>query len=249
MAMVTEQHRAAFREKGYVVIPGALDGQQIAEGREIVAAMMDAEPPAPDLVGPYFLWPRFEAAGHRLLDFYHAAGIGALATGLLRLGLEVQEPDFAQVATTIPHWPHRPGGPHVDGVTPASPDGRPGTFTLLAGLWLTDQTERDRGNLWIWPGTHLRFGRYLAERGADALARTEEMNPGPYPRIDLGEPVQAVGRAGSVLLAHYLLAHNIGGHAGPPGSTPRQTVYYRLHATDHITHWRQAVTTPLLEFG
>ncbi|HEY1917265.1 MAG TPA: phytanoyl-CoA dioxygenase family protein [Streptosporangiaceae bacterium] len=249
MAMVSEQDRAVFRAQGYVVVPDALSGQQIAEGQEIVADMLAARAPAPDVVGPYFLWPRFEAAGHRLLDFYHAAGIEALATGLLRPGLAVQEPDFAQVATTIPHWPHRPGGPHVDGLPPASPDGRPGTFTLLAGVWLTDQSERDRGNLWIWPGTHLRFGRYLAERGADALGRTEDMSPGPYPRIELGEPVQAAGPAGSVLFAHYLLAHNIGGHAGPAGSNPRQTIYYRLHAAGHAARWREAVTDPLLEFG
>ena len=40
------------------------------------------------------------------------------------------------------------------------------------------------------------------------------MNPGPYPDVPLGDPVQATGPAGSVLFAHYLLAHNIGGHFG-----------------------------------
>lgn len=109
-----------------------------------------------------------------------------------------------------------PGGPHVDGLSPPDPGGRPGTFSLLAGVWLSDQRELHRGNLWVWPGTHLRSGSYLAEHGADAL-----MNSGPYPTIELGEPVQATGEAGSVLLAHYLLAHNIGGHDGPPGADAR----------------------------
>ena len=161
----------------------------------------------------------------------------------------MREPDFAQLATTIPPWPHRPGGPHVDGLTPPPPDGRPGTFSLLAGIWLTDQSRPDQGNLWIWPGTHLRFGAYLAERGADALGRVEEMGPGPYPDVELGEPVQATGPAGSVLFAHYLLAHNIGGHDGPAEAGPRQTVYYRLEADGHRERWREAVTSPLLEFA
>jgi hypothetical protein len=68
------------------------------------------------------------------------------------------------------------------------------------------------------------------------------MNPGPYPAIDLGEPEQVTGPAGSVLLAHYLLGHNIGGHDGPAGAAPRQAVYYRLRAAGHRDRWRQAVT-------
>src|ERR1039457_4994555 len=280
-----------FRGQGYVVIPGVLDDEQIARGRELIAAMLAAEPPEPGDVGPYFLWPRFGEAGHQLLDFYRDTGIGPLSSGLLRADLGVQEPDFAQVATTIPPWPHppggppvdrrlpppparrlradlgvrerdfaqvatttppwphRPGGPHVDGLTPPPPDGRPGTFSMLAGVWLSDQSQPDRGNLWVWPGTHLRFGSYLAERGADALMRVEQMNPGPYPKIELGEPTQATGPAGSVQFAHYLLAHNIGGHDEPASAAQRQTVYYRLHATAHQDRWREAVTDPLLEFG
>jgi Phytanoyl-CoA dioxygenase (PhyH) len=249
MAAVARQVRAAFRERGYVVIPGVLDDEQIAAGRKLVAAMLAAEPPERDHVGPYFLWPRFGRAGHRLLDFYRETGIRSLAAGLLRPDLDVQDPDFAQVATTIPPWPHRPGGPHVDGLIPPSPAGRPATFSLLAGVWLSDHSEPGHGNLWVWPGTHLRFGSYLAERGADALSRVQEMNPGPYPKIELGEPAQAVGPAGSVVLAHYLLAHNTGGHQGPTDAAARQTVYYRLHATGHQDRWRDAVTDPLLEFA
>jgi hypothetical protein len=135
----------------------------------------------------------------------------------------------------------------VDGLTPGEPDGRPGTFSMLAGVWLTDQRRPDRGNLWIWPGTHLRFGRYLAERGADALCRLDEMNPGPYPKIELGQPVQAVGPAGSVLFAHYLLAHNIGNLDSAAGAARRETVYYRLLADGHRERWREVVTDPLVE--
>jgi hypothetical protein len=249
VAVITDQDRAAFREHGYVVIPAVLDAAQLAVGREVVAAMLAAEPPAPDQVGPYFLWPQFGSDGHPLLDFYADAGIGALAAGLLKPDLDVQEPRNAQVATTIPPWPNRPGSPHVDGLTPMESDGRPGTFSMLAGVWLTDQSEQDRGNLYIWPGTHLRFGAYLAARGADALMEVATMKPTPYPQIELGEPLQATGPVGSVLFAHYLLAHNIGPHAGPASSGSRQTVYYRLHATGHSQRWREVVTSPLIEFG
>jgi hypothetical protein len=237
---------ADFREQGYVVIPGVLDERQLALGRRIVAAMLTAEPPPVRHAGPYFLWPQFAPAGecghdHGLLRFYRSSGIADLAAALL--AVPPDEPSFAQLAVTIPAWPHRPGGPHVDGISPPEDDGRPGTFSLLAGAWLTDHTEPDRGNLYVWPGTHLRFGAYLAEHGADALAGLH-----PYPPIALGSPVQVTGPAGSVLFAHYLLAHNIGGYFGLAGDPMRQVVYYRLQAHGHRGRWRSAVTVPLSEF-
>ncbi|MFC4913049.1 phytanoyl-CoA dioxygenase family protein [Actinomadura gamaensis] len=105
---------------------------------------------------------------------------------------------------------------------------------LLAGVWLTDHSLPHRGNLWVWPGTHLRSGRFLAERGPDALC-LDEMAPGPYPPVELGDLVQVTGTAGSVLLAHYLLGHNIGDHVG---DERRETVYYRLLADGHRERWR-----------
>jgi hypothetical protein len=198
-----------------------------------------------------FLWPRFARAAdggpeHGLLRLYRACGVDDLAAQLLRPELPPDDPDFAQLATTIPVWPHRPGGPHVDGIKPPLPDGQPGTFSLLAGVWLTNHEELNRGNLWVWPGSHLRAGAWLAEHGAEALPRL-----GPelsYPPVEQGVPLQVTGPAGSVLLAHYLLGHNIGGHDGPVGAPIRQVVYYRLQARGHHARWREAVTDPLAEF-
>lgn len=247
MPIVDPAWVSSFRAHGYVLIPGVLDDRLLARGRQIARSMTEAEPPAAGHTGPYFLWPRL-GAGHPLLSFYRDAGLGQLAGTLLRPDLSVNEPGSAQLATTIPPWPHRPGGPHVDGLTPPAPDGRPGTFSLLCGVWLSDQEEENQGNLWVWPGTHLRFGDWLADRGADALLSTELMNPGPYPPVELGQPVQVTGPAGSVLFAHYLLAHNIGGHDGPAGAPRREVVYYRLQATGHVQRWRDVVTSPLAEF-
>jgi hypothetical protein len=246
MRQITDTQLTQFRTQGYVVVPGVLTDDQIGTTRRIVDGMLERQPP--DGVGVHFLWPALRDE-HPLLELYREAGVADLAAQLLRPDLKLLEPDQAQVATTIPPWPHRPGGPHVDGITPCQEDGTPWTFTMLAGLWLTSHEELDRGNLYIWPGTHLRLGAYLAERGADALSRVDEMNPGPYPDIPLGDPIQATGPAGSVLFAHYLLAHNIGGHSGGAGDVRRETLYYRLRTTTHRANWRAAVTDPLLEFS
>jgi hypothetical protein len=240
---ISDSQREQFQEQGYVVIPAVLTDEQLGTGRTLVAQALEQEPPAPGHVGFHFVWPRFEDGAHPLLDFYRDT-VADLAAELIRP--DVDEPDFAQIATTIPPWSHRPGGPHVDGVSPLAPDGTPYTFSMLAGVWLSDQEEQYHGNLHVWPGTHLRFGEYLAERGADALAELSKDTTGaPYPKIELGEQIQATGPAGSILFAHYLLGHNIGGNTGPER---RETIYYRLQATGHRDRWREVVTDPLLEF-
>ena len=245
MPQISDEQRRHFRDEGFVVVSDVLSDELVERGRRIVAAMLEKAPS--EGIGPHFLWPRF-GNGHPLLDLYREAGVAEVAAQLVRPDLIVQEPDFAQVAMTIPPWPHRPGGPHVDGITPCLDDGTPGTFTMLAGLWLTGHEELDRGNLYVWPGSHLGLGAYLADHGPDALTRVDEMSEGPYPDIPLGTPQQVTGRAGSLLLAHYLLGHNIGGHFGPTTDPRRETLYYRLQTTTHRTHWRTAVTNPLLEF-
>lgn len=247
-SVITAADRRTFREQGYVVIPEVLSAAQIDHGRTLARDLLDTEPVPPGFAGQLSRWPRFGPEGHPLLDFYRDAGLGHLAAGLLREDLAPQEPDAAQLAVTVPTYRHRPGGPHLDGLTPPLPDGTPSTFTLLAGVWLTDQSEPDLGNLYVWPGTHLRAGAFFAEHGADLLTRPDELRPGPYPPVELGEATQATGPAGSVLLAHYLLAHNIGGHFGPPEAQWRRTLYYRITASGHKERWRTIATDPLHEF-
>ena len=237
--------RATFREQGYLVVPGVLSEEQIATGRKLVAAELEKEPPQPGQVGIHYAWPRFEDGPHPLLDFYSET-VAPLAAELVRPELGVDDPDFAQIATTIPPWSHRPGAPHVDGVNSLKPDGSPYSFSMLAGVWLSDQLEEYHGNLHVWPGTHRRFGEYLADHGADALPDLSKDKTGaPYPKIELGEQVQATGSAGSVLFAHYLLGHNNGGNTGPER---RETIYYRLQAHGHSDRWRDVVIDPLSEF-
>jgi ectoine hydroxylase-related dioxygenase (phytanoyl-CoA dioxygenase family) len=126
-------------------------------------------------------------------------------------------------------------------LTPPEADGRPGTFTLLAGIFLTDQARIDAGNLWVWPGTHRKVAAYLRARGPEVL-----IDSAPYPPVDLGTPRQVTGSAGDVLLAHYMLGHNMGGNTT---SVTREVLYFRLRREGHRTRWRDVAQDPLLEFG
>ena len=248
MTRITGSAIATFRSKGYGIIPAVLDTRQLGAARAMVASLLAAEPPEPGHAGPYFLWPRFGAGGHPLLDLYRSAGIGPLAAELLRGGLAPDEPDFAQLAVTYPPYPHRPGGPHVDGITPGEPDGRPGTFSLLAGIWLTGQDEPGQGNLWVWPGSHLRFGAWLAEQGADALPGVAERYRGRTRRS------RSATRSRSPARRAACCSRTTSWPTTSATTTARPAANRGRPSTTGCTHratgtrWRHAVTDPLLEF-
>jgi ectoine hydroxylase-related dioxygenase (phytanoyl-CoA dioxygenase family) len=149
--------------------------------------------------------------------------------------------DQAQIALCLPPFPHSPGGGHIDGCE-FDEDGRPGSFTMLIGVLLSDQTRENTGNLWVWPGTHRTHAAYFREHGPDSIATCEQH----MPRIDLHAPTQVVGNAGDLVLAHYLLGHNTGGNY--ESDEIRRCVYYRVRKLGHLDRWREAITDERLEF-
>jgi hypothetical protein len=241
--MLTRGQLQTFAHQGWVVVPDVVPTQALTAANAAVDATTTADPPPVATTGPHFYWPRPTPPDPLLAPLLDTPAHGVAES--MVSPLQLSEPKQVQVSLNIPPHPNVPGGPHVDGLTPTEPDGRPGTFTMLAGIFLTDQTERDSGNLWVWPGSHLGAGRWLAEQGADALTGVVAAGHS-YPPIELPEPDQVVGAAGSLLLAHYLLAHNIGNNNS---SDVRRCLYYRLRTTGHRARWEAHVTDPLVEFA
>jgi hypothetical protein len=145
----------------------------------------------------------------------------------------------AQVALNIPPFDHWPGRPHIDGYQPGQ--SVPGTFTLLASLLLNDQLSDNGGNLWVWPGTHQTHAAFFAGRGPQGFAEAAG-----YPDVELPEPTQIRGHAGDLLLAHYLLGHNIGGNY--ESNRTRRALYWRLRAPGHVDRWAQCLVDPWAEY-
>jgi hypothetical protein len=238
MPQIELKQMRAFAEDGYVVIPQVVSPQLIHEARRNIAARVDQAPPPAEHRGPHFYFLTGELPPVLLAPFRDSPAMSIAESLIAPARLEA--PDHIQISLTIPPWNHRPGGPHIDGLTPPESDGRPGTFTMLAGILVTDQIGQNEGNLWVWPGSHLRAAAYLRERGPDAL-----LSCIPYPPIELGEPRQVTGRAGDQLLAHYMLGHNMNGNIG---DKVREVLYFRLRREGHRAHWRGSVQDPLREF-
>jgi hypothetical protein len=232
------QQMQVFVEHGYVVVPQIIPHDLIIAARQEIQAHITREPPPAAHRGPYFYFVTGALPEPLTALLFDSSAISA-AQSLIAPG-RFEALDHVQISLNIPHWNHRPGGPHIDGLTPPELDGRPGTFTLLAGIFLTDQINEGSGNLWVWPGSHRRAAAYFRQHGPDKLRSSA-----PYPPVELPTPHQVLGRAGDMLLAHYLLGHNMGGNTS---ATMREVVYFRLRRENHRGRWHDIVQDVLTEF-
>jgi ectoine hydroxylase-related dioxygenase (phytanoyl-CoA dioxygenase family) len=236
-----------FGIDGYLVVPGVVPEQVLAEIDAEVDALVANAPPPTGKVGfhHYFEHPSRVPAAERAL---HNSGVLALAGELVApLAIDLAF-DHIQIATSIFGWDHEPGGGHIDGYgIPGQTE--PATFTMLAGIYLDDESQGGRGNLWVWPGSHRVHERLFAQRGVDALMSEASMGGHACllpdaPDFGPGQPVLA--KRGDILLAHYLLAHNQSGNMWSP---LRRIVYYRLATADHQERWRETQIDALLDYA
>lgn len=246
-SVLCDEELVTFGRDGYLVVRDTVAEADLVPLDAEVDELVARRPPPVDKVGfhHYFGQPTKLPVSARVLR----------ETGVLRLAGELVAPltidlafDHIQVATSIPGWDHEPGGGHIDGYG-IEGQTEPATFTLLAGVYLGDESTAGRGNLWVWPGSHLVHEGLFRERGVDALL--DERSQGGHaglldPDLDLGRGRPVLARRGDVILAHHLLAHN---QSGNTQHALRRIVYYRLAATGHRARWRETHLDALLEYA
>ena len=246
MAAMIDLDLARFARDGFVVIPDVVPEPLLAAADAEIDGLVETTAPHEGDGGPgvnaWFMprarLPRCEAL---LRDSPALAAANELvAPGELDFAF-----DHVQVSTTRAPWPHVPGGPHIDGHAPRPVEDAPDSFTLLAGILLTDQTGEQSGNLWVWPGSHLAHQQLFRERGTRVLIDAYGHSTLLQPPFTLGPPEPVRGRRGDLVLAHFLLGHNKGGHTG---ASDRRTVYYRLAAPGHASRWEDTFLDPWLEY-
>lgn len=236
--VLSDEQVDEFAERGFVLVPEVVRGDVLAQAAGRIDEIVAADPPGAGERGNhfYFLPTKDEPALRAPLTRTAAFGLAEqlAGTGTLKYPWQVQ------IALNIPPFPHRPGIPHIDAAFP-EPTDEPisGTFTLLAGILMSDQLSENSGNLWVWPGTHLTHAAYFREHGPHLHCA--------YPPIDLPEPEQIKGRAGDLLLAHYLLGHNIGGNY--ESERTRRALYFRINARDHESRRGEFLQDPWLDYA
>ncbi len=239
--MLTAEQRRRFAEDGYVLVPGAVDERWLRAADDEVDALVAAEPPPAGTVGPhfYFLPPERLPAADAALRRSGALGLADELVAPHHLDLAL---DHIQVALNFPPYPHRAGAPHIDGHRPGEPIA---SFTMLAAIFLSDESTPERGNLWVWPGSHLGHQRLFRERGVDVLTTVSGHAVLLDPPVWFGPGEPLLARRGDVLLAHYLLGHNTGGNTS---ADMRRTLYYRLATDGHADRWADTFLDPFTEY-
>jgi len=225
---LTGVQKDSLRERGYVVLPALVPRERHEAALRAINASLGrglAPEDVPRMRAQSFC-PELQKADV-ILDLFRATAASAVAASLVgKEGLE--RVTTAQIALSFPS-DSDPGArphPHLDGMyTPDNgvPAGSVLSFTMLAGIVLSDVETPDAGNLVVWPGSHQVLERYFRTQGPKSLLSG-------MPTVDLGRPEPVHARAGDVVLCHYQLAHAAG-----PNTSPhvRYAVYFRLKRKGH----------------
>jgi hypothetical protein len=245
MATLTNADLQSFARDGFLLVPGAVPESLLAAADAEIDLLIDEVTPNEGTGGTgQHAWFQPRARLPRCEDVLRASTVLTIAGELVAPLFLDHAFDSIQVATTVPPWSHIPGGPHIDGHGPGQDP--PYSFTMLAGVLLTDQSAPQSGNLWVWPGSHLDHSALFRERGTRVLQQTGGHSLSLEPRPALSRPVEVIGKRGDLLLAHFLLGHNKGGNMA---SHSRRTIYYRLAVSGHAAHWESTFLDPWTEYA
>ncbi len=242
-AVLSGDELRRFGADGYLVLPGVVPEHLLAAVDDEIDELIASDPPPAGTVGKHFWFlppaelPAADAA-------FRQSGALAVAQELvfpLELGYAF---DHIQIALNYPPQAHRPSGPHLDGHGPGQDP--PHSFTMLAGVFLVDEQERQSGNIWVWPGSHLDHQRLFRERGTRALLPVRGHATMLDPPLELSEQAPVMAHRGDLLLAHFLLGHNTGGNTT---DRVRRIAYYRLRCEGHRQRWEQTFLDAFSEYA
>jgi len=176
-----------------------------------------------------------------IIDLLHKTPLWKIAESLVGKGkLRLAGPP--QIALRFPAM-ETPGElhPHLDGMYSPNNRVRKGTiqsFTMLAGVFLSNIPNNFWGNFCVWPGTHRLFAEYFQANGTESLLNG-------LPPIEMPEPEQILAQTGDGLICHYQLAHTVVQNVSP---YVRYAIFFRLAHKDHESRKKEALTNPWLEW-
>ncbi len=215
--ILTPSQKAAFKEEGYLVIPGAVSRLQVNGALHAINHSLGEEgmnkKDLPTLrAQSYCKEIRDDTAVTNLLN---NSPVYSVAEQLIGVG-NVQKPTAGQIALRFPRPPGvdpPPPGGHLDGLGSGLNGSAKGTyrrgFTALAVILLNDLDGSNCGNFTVWPKSHTVFEDYFRTNGVEVLVNG-------MPRPELPEtPVQITGRAGDAVIAHHQLVHGAGPNVSP----------------------------------
>lgn len=218
-------------DQGFVVVPGVIPPIMIEQALKMINHSLGQSPD----------WKE-HSADPAISQLFNQTPAKTLIDSLI--GEEMYHPiRGAQIAPRYPSYIDPPPAPHphLDGMLELD-KGIVGNFTALVGVLLSDLDTDYAGNFTVWPGTHRSHEQYFHEQGGPDVMLTEESFRTIHhsPNVPKGEPLQITGKAGDIVIVHFLTLHaaaiNIRHHI-------RYACFFRVNHKETRSDWR----APLLD--
>ena len=234
---LTKLQKQQFFEQGFLHIPGVVPRVMVDEALRAINHSLGEGLPAEDIQKTRAQTYCRELTQLPVIsDLLNGTPAFSLAESAIEPG-RVRRSNSGQIALRFPSFqdPPQPPGGHVDGMhTPTNgvPKGTIGNFSMLVGVLLSDLPAPFCGNFTVFPGTHHQFEKYWQEQGAESLLEG-------MPKVQMPEPLQIIGKAGDIVLAHWATAHGAAVNVSPH---VRYACFFRLKHEDHDSHPRETMT-------
>ena len=245
---LTPGQRQELLKKGFTRIPGGVGKTLIAAALREVNNMIGLERgrASPKADGGYDnkdYWTE-KMGTPAIMDLLKESPASELCEGLFGRGKVLPETK-AQIAMRFPSLGNgrEPLHLHVDnlfyhGQAWRPPTGRIESFTLLVHVLLSDLPHGFSGNFAVSPGSHLLISDYIRRRGLGSFLTGSA-------KIRLPPAEQITGKAGDLVLCHYLAAHDRELNHSPH---IRYAAFFRMKHSDHVARQIQALSDPWMEW-
>jgi hypothetical protein len=130
--MLADGQLREFGSRGYLVLPSVVAERLLAPVDAEIDALVAGSPPPAGAISSY--------------SYARPPGRLPAPTAALRESPALRLAETLVSPRTLNHDLH-----HIQIALSIPPD----SFTMLAGIYLVDESAPDSGNLWVWPGSHL----------------------------------------------------------------------------------------------
>jgi hypothetical protein len=202
MSILTPEQHHQFVEEGYVLVSGLIADDISQRGAAALWRRLNANPDDPTTWGNVPL-----ASGHNDPDIIACFTPEAMQVASELAGEAVNPVTGTLTLNIFPQegaWSHH--GPHIDHALPR--DGFkvfPRPMRVASITYLNDVPRHGAGTV-VWPGSFRKI-EALAQSDPQKYELMATLN-NDLGKIDLGEPVELLGKRGDVLFYHYLTAHS-----------------------------------------
>lgn len=234
---LTNVQKQFFYEHGYVHIPGVIPPFMVDSALQAINhSLGEGIDPAKLATFRSQTYAPEITRTPVIIDLLNKTPALALTESMIGEG-KTKPVGYGQVALRFPQFQDPPPSPnpHLDGMyspTNGVPKGQISNFTALVGVYLSDVYQPYAGNFTVWPGSHRLFEQYFRERGPESLLEG-------MPKVTMPAPLQIIGRAGDIVICHYMLGHTA---AVNVASNIRYAVFFRLEHVDHAQHKWETMT-------